>query len=116
MPDDTTETKAATPAPAAPAATPAAAPVAGPPVTTVQPVAVPTEQAVTLVRGDVPAQVMGDPRPGLTTKPVHETYYKSDQVITDTSDPLAVQPGPQEAPDANHGKTAEQQFAEAAGQ
>lgn len=104
-----------TPATPKPAATPVIA-VAGPPSTTVQPAAEvgSSDQAFTLVRGDVPAQVMGEPRPGLTTKPVHETYYKSDRVITDTSDPLAVQPGPQEAPEANHGKTAEQQFAEAA--
>ncbi len=46
----------------------------------------------------VPAQVMGQPAPAVTTVPVHETYVTTDTVITDTSDPLAVQ-----IPDAGRG-------------
>ncbi len=46
----------------------------------------------------VPAQVMGQPAPAVEVVPVHETYVTTDTVITDTSDPLAVQ-----IPDAGRG-------------
>lgn len=87
-----------------------AADAAGPAVNTVRPVEPSADQALTLVRGDVVAQKMGEPRPGPSTKPVQETFYKTDRVITDTADPLAVQPGPQDVVEHNSGKTAEQQF------
>ncbi len=46
----------------------------------------------------VPAQVMGTPDAPSTTVAVHETSVTMDTVITDTSDPLAVQ-----VPDAGRG-------------
>ncbi len=47
---------------------------------------------------EVPAQVMGKPAPAVEVVPVHETFVATDTVITDTSDPLAVQ-----IPDAGRG-------------
>ena len=46
----------------------------------------------------VPAQVTPDPDPPASTVNVHETYLELDKVITDPSDPLAVQ-----IPDAGRG-------------
>ena len=58
----------------------------------------PREPEVEVNSDSVPAQVMGEPAPAVTTVPVHETYVTTDTVITDTSDPLAVQ-----IPDAGRG-------------
>ncbi len=46
----------------------------------------------------VPAQVAGKPEDASTEVKVHEVYVTTDTVITDTSDPLAVQ-----IPDAGRG-------------
>jgi hypothetical protein len=46
----------------------------------------------------VPAQVTGAPAKEVDTVRVHETHVQTDQVITDTSDPRAVQ-----VPDAGRG-------------
>lgn len=67
---------------------------------------------------EVQAQVMGKPDAPVDVVPVHETFVATDVVITDTSDPLAVQ-----IPDAGRGDaslpahrlagpTVEQYFAE----
>jgi hypothetical protein len=43
----------------------------------------------------VPAQVTGPPSEAVTEVPVHETHVVTDRVITDPSDPLAVQVPPE---------------------
>ncbi len=58
----------------------------------------PREPEVAVNTQSVPAQIMGQPAPAVTTVPVHETFVAIDRVITDTSDPLAVQ-----IPDAGRG-------------
>jgi hypothetical protein len=69
-------------------------------------------------KDEVDAQVMGKPEDEATKVKVHEVYVTTDTVITDTSDPLAVQ-----IPDAGRGtldlpihnlakQTVEQFFAE----
>ena len=58
----------------------------------------PRKPSVEVNQESVPAQVMGQPAPAVETVPVHETYVALDRVITDTSDPLAVQ-----IPDAGRG-------------
>jgi hypothetical protein len=86
MTDETT-----TPA-TAPATPVAAAPA--PPVNVVNavPAADPVnETGVTVTSGSVTAQVTGPPEPVKLTQPVYEAHFQSDRVITDTSDPLAVQ-------------------------
>lgn len=120
MPDETTQAPADTAAqsPAAPApvtpqapveatnttpvdATPATdgSPVTELPITTVDPQPAPSEQGITVVDGPLPAQVTGPPQQAASTVAVQEAVYKSDRVITDTSDPLAVQPLPRSAND-----------------
>lgn len=56
------------------------------------------EPQVDVVQEDVPAQNMADPAPPVETVPVNEMYVQTDRVITDTSDPLALQ-----IPDAGRG-------------
>lgn len=56
------------------------------------------EPTVEVNSDSVTAQVMGGPAQVVDTVPVHETYVATDAVITDTSDPLAVQ-----IPDAGRG-------------
>lgn len=52
-----------------------------------------------VVAEQVPAQVTGKQAPEVDTVDVHEVYVVTDEVITDTSDPRAVQ-----IPDAGRGK------------
>lgn len=48
---------------------------------------------VTVTSGEAKAQVQGPAHAPKTTVPVHEVHVRADRVITDTSDPLAVQMG-----------------------
>lgn len=78
----------------------------------------PREPEFEINADEVPAQVMGKPDAPVSVVPVHETFVATDRIITDTSDPLAVQ-----IPDAGRGDaslpahrlagpTVEQYFAE----
>lgn len=68
------------------------------------------------------AQVTGKPHPPKTVTEVHEVSVRADRVITDTSDPLAVQVPPKSATDGKtpislayeNAKTPEQSLAEPA--
>lgn len=89
------------------------------PVTTYDPVAAPADAGVTVVDGPLPAQVTGPPQKAPTTVAVQEAVYKTDKVITDTSDPLAVQPLPRnqnDLPTLGNPKPPEAVFAAAASQ
>lgn len=96
--------------------TPATTPAVGAlDVTTVEPVnQVKSEPGIVVVDGDQQAQVVGTPFAPKTTVPVEEVHVVTDRVILDTSDPLAVQPGPSTPYPLTIGvgKTAEQQFAQ----
>lgn len=59
---------------------------------------VPREPDFTVDKDSVPAQVMGKPEDVPSEVKVHEVHVTTDTVITDTSDPLAVQ-----IPDAGRG-------------
>lgn len=101
-----TDETATTPVDAAPVVeAPAPAPVAEEApapvdnvITEVAAAPVVSESGVTIISGDIPAQVKGPPNPPQTTVAVQEAIFNSDRVITDTSDPLAVQVP---APDPN---------------
>lgn len=56
------------------------------------------EPSVEVNKDSVPAQVSGKPEAPADTVKVHEVFVTTDTVITDTSDPLAVQ-----VPDAGRG-------------
>jgi len=56
--------------------------------------------SVQVTSGTTTAQVQGTPAAPQSVVPVHETHVKADRVITDTSDPLAVQVPPQGRGDA----------------
>lgn len=58
----------------------------------------PREPEFHVEKDSVPAQVMGKPEDVPSEVKVHEVYVTTDTVITDTSDPLAVQ-----IPDAGRG-------------
>jgi hypothetical protein len=58
----------------------------------------PREREFEVVSESVQAQVPGKPEDPASTVKVHEVYVTTDTVITDTSDPLAVQ-----IPDAGRG-------------
>lgn len=94
MADETTTTTdpQATPTPAADVP-PVAGPVPDGASTNAQS-AVTADQTpveVSVTAGDAPAQVQGPAPAQASTVQVHETHVKADTVITDTSDPLAVQ-------------------------
>lgn len=83
------------------------------PVTTVEPVQqVKPDPGIIVVDGQQTAQVVGTPFQPKTTVDVAETHVVTDKVILDTSDPLAVQPGPSTPYPLTigAGKTPEQQF------
>jgi hypothetical protein len=56
--------------------------------------------SVQVSTGSVEAQVQGPAAAPQSVVPVHETHVKADRVITDTSDPLAVQVPPHGQGDA----------------
>lgn len=73
-----------------------------------------SEKDVTVVKGNVKRQVIGEPRDASPVQPVHESYRKLDRVILDTSDPLAVQPGPKDPEPEVNPKTPEEKLADEA--
>jgi phage-related tail fiber protein len=87
------------------------------PINTVDPVPAVADAGVTVVDGPLPAQVTGPPQAAPTTVAVQEAVYKTDKVITDTSDPLAVQPlppNPKDLPTLGNPQPPEAIFAAAA--
>jgi hypothetical protein len=59
-----------------------------------------TPVTVNVTAGSAPAQVQGPVPASQGTVEVHETHVRADRVITDTSDPLAVQVPPAGVGDA----------------
>jgi hypothetical protein len=83
------------------------------PSQTVEPVLNTRPEGATIVDGTVPAQVVQPPRDAPATIDVKEGTFHSDVVITDTSDPLAVQVLPSDdrsLPSLGNRETPEEQF------